>query len=221
MAARSGLYYPPVNADEHRAGGADLPGPLVTAADRKGFVISALLKGALVALLLVGAFSGLEQFQGKAFGWRLVAYPPATLVVLAAWLAQGRRTPYPAAADVFITLPFLIDVVGNALDLYDTVPWWDDANHLVNWWLLSMGVMAWLPGGLGRWPAAAIVLGFGGVSAIAWELLEYVSFIRDSPELATAYTDTLGDLALGTLGSACAAAIAFVREVEDLRRQQV
>jgi hypothetical protein len=39
-----------------------------------------------------------------------------------------------------------------------------------------------------------------------WELAEYVAFIRDSPELATAYEDTLGDLALGTAGSVVAAA---------------
>jgi hypothetical protein len=32
-----------------------------------------------------------------------------------------------------------------------------------------------------------------------------VTFIRNSPELDTAYTDTLGDLALGLTGSAVAA----------------
>jgi len=42
------------------------------------------------------------------------------------------------------------------------------------------------------------------VTAILWELLEYVTFIRHSPELATAYHDTLGDLALGLLGSVVA-----------------
>ena len=38
-----------------------------------------------------------------------------------------------------------------------------------------------------------------------WEFAEYFAFIRDSPELATASTDTLGDLALGLTGSAVAA----------------
>ena len=45
------------------------------------------------------------------------------------------------------------------------------------------------------------------MAAIAWELAEYVTFIRFSPELTTAYIDTLGDLTLGTLGGAVGAAI--------------
>jgi hypothetical protein len=43
--------------------------------------------------------------------------------------------------------------------------------------------------------------------AIVWELLEYVTFIRNSSEKATAYTDTLGDLSLGLGGSIVAALI--------------
>jgi len=38
-----------------------------------------------------------------------------------------------------------------------------------------------------------------------WEFAEYFTFIRNSPELDTAYTDTLGDLALGLSGSMLAA----------------
>ena len=90
------------------------------------------VKVALVVLLAVGAFSGLEQFAGKAFGWRLIFYSAAAVAVPAFWAARGRRTPYPAAVDVLFVLPFLIDTVGNALDLYDTIGWWDDANHFVN-----------------------------------------------------------------------------------------
>ena len=43
------------------------------------------------------------------------------------------------------------------------------------------------------------------MTAITWELLEYFAFIRNSSELATAYTDTLGDLALGLTGSVVSA----------------
>jgi hypothetical protein len=60
---------------------------------------------------------------------------------------------------------------------------------------------------LSRWPLFGIAVGFGAVTAIVWELLEYVTFIRNSPELATAYTDTLGDLTLGLSGSIVAAAL--------------
>ena len=164
------------------------------------------IKLLMVALLAFGAFSGLQQFEGKAFGGRLVFYPLAVLVLPVAWRVFASRRPFPYLADVLITAPFLIDVVGNAADLYDTVEWWDDANHFVNWALLSGGAGLLIPRRrLEAWALAGLVLGFGATSAIGWELMEYITFIRDSPEFATAYADTLGDLALGTLGSAVAA----------------
>jgi hypothetical protein len=54
----------------------------------------------------------------------------------------------------------------------------------------------------------ALGVGFGAAAAILWELLEYVTFIPDSPEAATAYQDTLGDLTLGLLGSLIGASVA-------------
>ena len=167
------------------------------------------LKGGLLALLLMAVvFPDLPQFAGKAMGGRVLTYGLAQLIVPGIWWIRFRRVKYPFWIDILITLPFFIDVAGNALDLYDTVDWWDDANHFVNWALLTGGValaLAYLP--LGRWNRFALTLGFAGVSAIAWELAEYITFIRDSPELATAYTDTLGDLVLGTLGGLLAAAL--------------
>lgn len=58
---------------------------------------------------------------------------------------------------------------------------------------------------------AGLALGFGAVSGIIWEIAEYFTFIRNSPELATAYTDTLGDLSLDLGGALLAAVLtAFV-----------
>jgi hypothetical protein len=48
----------------------------------------------------------------------------------------------------------------------------------------------------------------GAIAAIAWEMLEFITFIPGSPEAATAYQDTLGDLALGLLGALVGASIA-------------
>jgi hypothetical protein len=166
------------------------------------------VKLALVGLLAFGAFSGLQQFEGKAFGGRLIAYPIAVLVLPIAWRTFARPRPFPYLADLLITAPFLIDVLGNAADLYDTVDWWDDANHFFNWLLLSAGAGLLVSRQrLAVWALAGLVIGFGATSAVIWELAEYVAFIRNSPELATAYEDTLGDLALGTLGSVAAAVV--------------
>ena len=123
--------------------------------------------------------------------------------------ARGRR--YPHLADILIGAPFLFHVAGNALDLYDTVAWWDDANHLVNWALLSGGVGALLVRTrLNGWTLAGLVIGFGAASAIIWELAEYVAFIRNSPELETAYEDTLGDMALGLSCAVVASVVAVM-----------
>ena len=169
------------------------------------------VKLALVLLLTFGAFSGLERFAGKAFGWRLVGYSLAALLVPALWAARGRRPPYPFVVDTLFVLPFLIDTIGNALNLYDTIDWWDDANHFVNWALLSGAIAAaLLRTHVKQAELFALVVGFGAVTAILWELGEYFAFIRNSPELATAYEDTLGDLALGLSGSTMAAAIAVI-----------
>ena len=173
------------------------------------FWVDAGVKAALIGLLALGAFSGLQQFEGKAFGWRLLTYPLAAFVVPVGWKLAGSRRPYPYGADILLTLPFLVDVAGNAADLYDSISWWDDFNHFLNWALLTGGVAALLRrtrvGGL---ELAALTIGFGAVAAILWELGEYLTFVRGSEEEATAYTDTLGDMVLGLLGSTCAAVAA-------------
>src|SRR5262249_47826685 len=106
-------------------------------------------------------------------------------------------------------LPFLVDVAGNALDLYDSVSWWDDFNHFLNWALLTGGVAALLRRTrISRLELAALAIGFGAVAALLWELAEYSTFIRGSDEEATASTDPLGDMSLGLLGATVAALVA-------------
>lgn len=169
------------------------------------------VKAALLGLLLLAVVRpDLPQFEGKGMATRVLTYPLAALLVPAVWWVVGRRRgrapAYPHAADLLLVLPFLIDTVGNTLDLYDTVEWWDDLNHLVNWAILTAAcgqLLLRLP--VGRLALAALCVGFGAVTAILWELAEFVAFLRDSPERRTAYTDTLGDLALGLTGSCLAA----------------
>jgi hypothetical protein len=167
------------------------------------------LKAALGAILLFAVlFPDSPQFEGKAMTGRAIAYPIAVMIVPAVWWLVGRPPPYPYALDILWTLPFLIDTAGNALDLYDTIDWWDDANHFVNWALIVAAfgqLLLRLP--LGRLTTFGLCVGFGAVTAVLWEFAEYITFIRNSPELETAYTDTLGDLALGLSGSVLAGAI--------------
>jgi len=164
-----------------------------------------------VLQLAVGTFAGgLQQFEGKAFGARLVAYPLMMLVVPGVWwlVHRGREVDVPWGAFALVMAPFLIDVTGNTLDLYDSVVWWDDANHFVNWALLCGGLgLLLLHGVRVPWVRVLVVTGLGAVLAIGWELGEWYTFIRHGTELDTAYQDTLGDEALGVLGAALAAAV--------------
>jgi hypothetical protein len=179
--------------------------------NRTAFWLNLAVKAALIGLLLFSVFSGLERFEGKAMAGRALTYPLAALIVPAAWWLlrrRGKALEYPYALDALLVLPFLIDVAGNALDLYDTIDWWDDANHFVNWGILTAAfgqLLLRLP--VGPVAAAGLAIGFGAVTAVLWEFAEYWTFIRNSTELDTAYTDTLGDLALGLSGSTIAALI--------------
>jgi len=163
-----------------------------------------------VAQLAAATFlPDLEQFEDKAFGWRLLAYPLLMLTVPALWwLGQrrsGRADPPPWEAFALVMLPFLVDVTGNSLDLYDSVAWWDDANHFGNWLLLLTGIGLLLAREVRPdWAVVAVVGGLGALLAIGWEVGEWWTFIRHGTELDTAYEDTLGDEALGTLGAVCA-----------------
>lgn len=188
--------------------------------ERRLLILDLAVKLALVALLLFGVFSGLERFEGKAMTGRALAYPLAAVIVPAAWWLWFRRSRYPYALDILVVLPFLIDTAGNALDLYDSVSWWDDANHVVNWLILVLGFgSVLLRTSLQPAVVFGLALGFGAVTHILWEIGEYFAFIRDNPdEYETAYTDTIGDLGLSLSGSllAAMAVAALVRRRSSL-----
>jgi hypothetical protein len=178
--------------------------------DRRLIAVDVAIKVATVVLLAWAVLNpDLPQFSGKAFMGRALAYPVAFLVLPVGWWVLGRgRIPFPVAADILLGLPFLIDVAGNAVNLYDAVEWWDDANHLVNWALHTAAIGLLLrAGSWGPWTRAALAFGWAASTAVAWELAEYVAFVPNSPEAATAYADTLGDLALGLIGGAVAAVV--------------
>lgn len=179
---------------------------------RIGWWLPALILLATVGQLAVAQWvPGIERFAGKAFGARLVLYPVLMLLVPALWwLLVGRRgsTRPPYGAFSLVMLGFLVDVTGNSLDLYDAVTWWDDANHFVNWVFLLSGLGLVIGARVQpTWALMVMVVGLGALLAIGWELGEWWTFIRGGTELDTAYEDTLGDQALGSLGALVAALI--------------
>lgn len=155
---------------------------------------------------------GIERFADKAFGARLVAYPVLMLAVPALWWATVKRarpeTEVPYVAFALIMLGFLVDTTGNSLDLYDSVGWWDDMNHFVNWVFLNAGIGLLIVGAVQpTWARIVLIAGVGSMLALGWEIGEWFTFIRHGTEIETAYEDTLGDMTLGTLGGTLAALI--------------
>ena len=118
-----------------------------------------------------------------------------------------------ARIDLCIVLPFLMDTLGNALDLYNAVVWFDDLMHYLTWipWVVAFGLLlvTYAPP-VPRWALFGLVLGFGAVTHICGSWRSTSRFIRGGPEEATAYTDTLGDLTLSLTGSLIGALIVAV-----------
>ncbi|HEU4464382.1 MAG TPA: hypothetical protein VFS53_04990 [Gemmatimonadota bacterium] len=162
-------------------------------------------------LLLIGllfhAMTNLEldRFAGKAMTARAALYPISILIIPLVWWLRGRRPPYPHLADLYLASPFIIDVAGNALDLYNTVVWFDDVAHTVTFMLLVLAVGSLiLRLDLEPWIAACLAIGFGAVAHILWEIIEFVAMWIGSPGLQLTYEDTIGDLAMSLCGTVIA-----------------
>jgi hypothetical protein len=157
----------------------------------------------LVVVLLDPAWGNLE---GKAPTARALTYPLLAFAVPLWWQVRRPSGDYPWLADLLLTLAAFSDILGNRLDLYDQVVWFDDVMHVaVVTWIAAALVLLTMT----RTTSAVAVLersvALGMTAALAWELFELVAFVTRSAELPSAYADTLGDLLAGWCGSILAA----------------
>lgn len=166
-------------------------------------------KGALVLLLALAMLDPASgNMEDKAGGLRAVAYPMLSFTVPVLWWTLWRdRMSFPWLADMMVTITCFTDILGNRMNLYDAILWFDDWMHFMNNGLLAGAVvLLTLPRSATMAAVVERALAFGATAAIAWEIAEYFAFISNhSSEREFAYADTLGDLGLGTLGSAVAA----------------
>ena len=179
-----------------------------------------------LVLLLVTAFltPDLGHMRDKAALARAVGYPLFAFAIPALWFALWRDRAFPWLADLLVTLTCFADILGNRLDLYDTIVWADDFMHFANTGLLAAAfVLLTLPTDASLGETIERALAFGVTAAVAWEVMEYLAFLRISSELPNAYADTLGDLTLGALGVLCAAVAVYVWRRRDaaLGQQEV
>jgi hypothetical protein len=154
------------------------------------------VKGALAACLLAGLlFPGIPGVEGKGWPERSVGYPVSALIVPLVWHLRGRRVDYPHLADALFVTPFVLDLLGNLVNLFDTVDQFDDILHFANWSFL------------------------GAIAIVAWEAVEWVIQEMGTTGLQLTYDDTIGDLVLstsgGVLGAVLTARALTRREAQD------
>ncbi len=167
-------------------------------------------KGALVLLLvLVLLYPEQGNLRDKAAGMRAVGYPLISFTLPLLWWTLWRdRMSFPWISDLLVTITCFTDILGNRMDLYDTVVWFDDLMHFMNTGLLAAAfILLTLPRDIGFGRVLERALAFGATAAIAWEVAEFFAFISKSSEREFAYADTLGDLALGVAGAVVAAVV--------------
>lgn len=166
-------------------------------------VLDLAVKGAVVGLALYPlARPGSSHFAGKAMGLRAVLYPLVMLLIPATWLLAGQPEPYPFLADIALGLPFLLDAAGNVFGWF-AVKGFDAIPHASGWFFLSIAFgLAVAPLVEERWVAFGLVVGFGAVVDILWEIGEYAVMRSGASGLDLTYDNTIQDLGMSLLGAA-------------------
>lgn len=177
----------------------------MTSADRRERTQPALLAGdvvrVLVALSVVAAT--------VLFGW--VGAALVSLVLLGA--VVPRALGLHGYGDPALGLVLSAAAWAGLLDLYEAVPWLDLVMHLVATGALA--ALLWLvlrrtgavsgPGdGSLRRPRLGVVVsvtGLGALLALLWEIGEWAGATYVDGSINVGYTDTVSDLAAGTVGS--------------------
>ncbi|WP_122816902.1 hypothetical protein [Nocardioides pantholopis] len=175
-----------------------VPGPVI--------VLNVTAKAFLLVLLFTAIrHPELGHLEGKGATARAVGYPLMAFVIPAAWfLRWRRRMTFPWVVDLMATLTCFTDTLGNRMDLYDSFRWFDDIMHFVNTGVLTAAfILLTLPPRATLGQVLERSLAFGVTAALAWEIAEYYAFLSTSGNVDR-YADTLGDLALGSLGSVAA-----------------
>ncbi len=148
-----------------------------------------------------------SHFAGKAMGVRAALYPAVMLLIPAIWLLAGRPLPYPALADIALGLPFAVDAGANVVGLF-AIRGFDAIPHSTGWFFLSIAFgLAVAPLVDERWILFLLVLGFGAIVDILWEVGEFAMMKSGASGLELTYENTIQDLVMSLSGAAVGALV--------------
>lgn len=136
-----------------------------------------------------------------------------------------------AGVDMIFVGALLVAAWSNVFDLYTKIDWWDLPVHLALTGLIAGGIYLLLaraeivpnPRSPGFTPPAPIVLvtTIGLAIGALWEMIEWLGREFISDQISIGYDDTIGDMAMGGLGSLFAGlVVAFVSLLVPERQSQ-
>ncbi|MFZ5424558.1 MAG: hypothetical protein ACOZAO_02040 [Patescibacteria group bacterium] len=161
--------------------------------------LNILLKLLLILSFVIALFFDLPQLEGKGMLFRAPFFILGAFIVPIASVFK-KPAKYPFFADIYLTLPFLLDTLGNIFGLFDSIVVFDDVIHMVNWVFIVMAFQALK---LGKRSLLQGML-FGVGLIIIWEILEWTISVDGFGilnGLNLSLADTLGDLFTSSLGS--------------------
>ena len=156
---------------------------------------------ALALCLLVGLIVPMERLDGKGWPARTVGYPLSALAMGTIWILRKKKGTFPYLPTALLVTPFVLDLLGNLFQFFDTVQNFDDLLHFVNWMFLCAAFVAMFdPANLAPWNRSALGTGFGALAIILWEFMEYLIMQSGTTGLHLSYEDTVTDLLLSSSG---------------------
>jgi len=165
-----------------------------------------VIKVVLIVSFAIAIFVTPDVVAGKNMGARAPLFlAPAVIVPI---IGRVRRwSPYPHLADALLSIPFLLDTLGNLLGFYNDYGSTDDVLHFVNWVFLVMAFHAFRYRKIhDHRDAIFLGYGFGAIAIIVCEAFEWLisdagPFAGDVPDaLSLTYGDTVGDLVISSTG---------------------
>ncbi len=167
-------------------------------------------KTTLITLFAIASIFDIPILAGKGIPLRAPLY--IGIILLIPFIAKLKKLePYPHLADFFLAIPLLLDLGGNFLGLFDSFRFYDDIIHAVNWFFIVLAIhLLNAKNYTSKMQGFIFDVGAGTLLIVLWELGEW-AVSADGLSIATnlklSYADTIGDLAMSTLGGVLAALV--------------
>jgi len=151
---------------------------------------------------------GTLSVVAAGIGWGPVAFWVTALALLGVY--ASRFLALRPALDIALGITLLVAAWSSTLDLYAAIASWDLVVHFAATGLLAAALYVIavathiVPAGSTRVATAVLTTAFGISAAVVWEIAEWAGHTFVDPTIFVAYTDTIGDLVAGALGSIAA-----------------